>query len=37
MRMAINDKRRKKKKYEGMAANFKEIRHYFPGRHKIRA
>jgi hypothetical protein len=34
MRMAINDKLRKKQ-YEGVAANFKEIQHYFPGRHKI--
>ena len=34
--MAINDKlRKKKKKYEGVAANVKEIRHYFPGRHKV--
>jgi len=36
MRMAINDQRRKKKKYEGLATNFKEIRHYFSRRHKIR-
>jgi len=33
--MTINEKLRKKKKYEEVTANFKEIRHYFPGRHKI--